>query len=46
MQIAMATELGRPVKITENKNGGTIELPFYGKEELAAICERLADLKK
>ena len=31
MQIAMATELGRPVKITENKNGGTIELPFYGK---------------
>lgn len=46
MQIAMATELGRPVKITENKNGGTIEFPFYGKEELAAICERLADLKK
>ena len=46
MQIAMATELGRPVKITENKNGGTIELPFYGKEELAAICERLAGLKK
>ena len=46
MQLAMATELGRPVNITENKIGGTIELPFYAKEELAAICERLADLKK
>ena len=46
MQVAMTTELGRPVKIAENKNGGTLELPFYSKEELAAICERLADLKK
>lgn len=46
MQVAITNELGRPVKITENKNGGVIELPFYNKQELAAICERLADMKK
>ena len=44
MQVAMTTELGRPFKITETEKGGTIELPFYTKEELADICERL--LKK
>ena len=46
MQVAMTTELGRPVKISESKNGGVIELPFYNKEELAAICKHLAELKK
>ena len=46
MQVAMTTELGRPVKISESKNGGVIELPFYSKEELAAICKHLAELKK
>lgn len=44
MQVAMTDELGRPFKITENEKGGMIELPFYSKEELADICERL--LKK
>ena len=44
MQVAMTTELGRPFKITENEKGGTIELPFYSKEELADFCERI--LKK
>ena len=44
MQVAMTTELGRPFKITENEKGGTIELPFYTKEELADFCERI--LKK
>ena len=44
MQVAMTTELGRPFKIKETEKGGTIELPFYNKEELADICERL--LKK
>ena len=29
---------------TENEKGGTIELPFYNKEELADFCERI--LKK
>lgn len=46
MQVAMTSELGRPVKIAENKNGGVIELPFYNKEELTVICQRLAELKK
>ena len=40
----MTEELGRPFKITENEKGGTIELPFYNKEELADFCERI--LKK
>lgn len=44
MQVAMTNELGRPFKITENEKGGTIEFPFYNKNELADICERL--LKK
>ena len=44
MQVAMTEELGRPFKITENEKGGTIELPFYSKEELADFCERI--LKK
>ena len=44
MQAAMTGELGRPFKITEKEKGGVIELPFYSKEELADICERL--LKK
>lgn len=44
MQVAMTNELGRPFKITETEKGGTIELPFYSKEELADICERI--LKK
>ena len=44
MQVAMTTELGRPFKITETEKGGTIELPFYTKEELADFCERI--LKK
>lgn len=46
MQVAMTGELGRPVKISENGKGGVIELPFYSKEELSAICEQLAKIKK
>ena len=44
MQVAMTEELGRPFKINETEKGGTIELPFYNKEELADFCERI--LKK
>ena len=44
MQVAMTNELGRPFKITETEKGGTNEFPFYNKNELADICERL--LKK
>ena len=46
MQVAMTGELGRPVKISENAKGGVIELPFYSREELSAICEQLAKIKK
>lgn len=46
MQVAMTNELGRPFKITENEKGGTIELPFYSKEELAEICRLLVNKEK
>ncbi len=46
MQVAMTNELGRPFKIIENgKGGGTIELPFYNKNEMADICQRLVKRK-
>lgn len=46
MQVAMTNELGRPFKITENgKGGGVIELPFYNKNEMADICQRLVKRK-
>ena len=46
MQVAMTSELGRPFKIKETEKGGTIEFPFYNKNELADICERLLKMKK
>ncbi len=46
MQVAMTSELGKPVKISEKQKGGVIEIPFYSKEELAAICEQLTKSKK
>lgn len=45
MEIALTEETGRPVKITEGKKGGVLEIPFYNKQELAEICERLANRK-
>ncbi len=45
MEIALTQETGRPVKITEGKKGGVLEIPFYNKQELAEICERLANRK-
>lgn len=45
MEIALTQETGRPVKITEGKKGGVLEIPFYNKQELAEICERLAQRK-
>jgi len=45
MEIALTEETGRPVKITEGKKGGFLEIPFYNKKELAEICERLANKK-
>lgn len=46
MQIAVSEEMGRSIKITEIGEGGKIEIPFYSKEELAAICEQLSKIKK
>lgn len=45
MEIALREELHRKVKITGNENGGTIEIAFYSKEELAELASRLALLK-
>ncbi len=46
MQIAMKEELGRPIKITEGKDGGIIEIPFYNEDELKTICARLTEIHK
>ncbi len=45
MEIALTQEIGRPIKIMEGKKGGFLEIPFYNKEDLAEICERLANKK-
>ena len=42
MQAAMTNEFGRPVRIVETKKGGTLEIPFYSKEELYDIARKLA----
>ena len=43
MELALKTELGRKVSITESAKGqGTIELAFFDKEDLAEIAQRLA----
>jgi len=45
MQLAMNEELGRKVKISARADGkGTLQIDFYGKEDLASIAERLANL--
>ena len=46
MQVAMKEELGRPVRITEGKDGGFIEIPFYNEDELKAICAQLTKIHK
>ncbi len=46
MQAAMTAELGKPVKISEKQKGGVIEIPFYSKEDLAAICAQLTKIRK
>lgn len=41
MELALSTELGRRVKITAHGKKSTIELDFYGNEDLADIAARL-----
>lgn len=47
MELALEGELGRKIKISGNPktNVGTVEIPFYNKEELADIASRLARTK-
>lgn len=45
MEIALREELNRKIKITGNDKGGTLEITFYNREELADIASKLASLK-
>lgn len=46
MELALATELGRKVKVTVSEKGtGSIELDFLSKEDLAEIAARLTGNK-
>ncbi len=46
MELALTTELGRRIKVsTGNKDRGTIEIPFFSREELADIAQKLAGTK-
>lgn len=45
MEIALRDELNRKIKITGDDKGGTLEITFYSREELADIASRLASLK-
>ena len=46
MELALATELGRKVKVTVSEKGnGSIELDFLSKEDLADIAARLTGNK-
>ena len=46
MELALATELGRKVKVTVSEKGnGSIELDFMSKEDLADIAARLTGNK-
>ena len=47
MELALATELGRKVKVTVSEKGnGSIELDFLSKEDLADIAARLTGNKR
>lgn len=45
MEIALREELNRKIKITGDDKGGTLEITFYSREELADIASKLASLK-
>jgi ParB family chromosome partitioning protein len=45
MELALAAELGRRVRITGNGKKATLELEFYSKEELSDIAARLTKTK-
>lgn len=43
IEIALNVELHRKVKVIGNEKGGTLEIAFYSKEDLADIAKRLAN---
>ena len=42
VEIALAQQLGRRVRVTGGERKGTLEIEFYNKEELRDLAERLA----
>lgn len=46
MELALKAELHRKVNITQNGDGGTIEITFYSKQELGDLAQRLANQKR
>jgi ParB family chromosome partitioning protein len=45
VELAMKEELGRKVKVHEGKNKGTLEIEFYGIEDLSDIIEQMFGTK-
>jgi len=46
MELALAEELSRKVKVEQNQTGGgTLTIAFYSKEELAELAQRLSGQK-
>lgn len=43
VEIALNEELSRKIKISENKNKGTIQIEFYNREELIDIANKLSN---
>lgn len=41
VELALTREMGRKIKVTGNKNKGTIEIEFYSKEDLKTIANKL-----
>ena len=42
MELSLHERLGRKVKVDYGKNKGALILEFYGKDDLAALAEKLA----
>lgn len=42
MEIAMSMEMGRKVRIIPNGEGGTLQIQFWGEEDLKSLAEKFA----
>lgn len=45
IELALNSELGRKVKINSSKKKGTVEIEFYGKEDLAELSKAITAMK-